>query len=397
MRYRQQLSVPYAYDVVFTRDLFRADNESLSEVLAQSEGPARMAVFIDEGMLANWPGLIQSITAWCEQRPGRIKLACAPVTVPGGEAVKNDLTFVQRMTHQFQRLELCRHSYVIAIGGGAVLDAVGLAAAVFHRGLRLIRVPTTVLSQDDSGVGVKNGINFDGVKNLIGCFAPPHAVLCDLNFLTTLDKRDWCGGVSEAFKVALIKDAEFLNELEALAPRIATRDLDAMQRVVERCALLHLDHIRAGGDPFETGSARPLDFGHWSAHKLESMTRNEIRHGEAVAVGVALDLFIAAKMGFITEADRDRICAAMETCGMALWHPALAKPSSVSELEVIKGLEEFRQHLGGRLTLTMPDGLGRKREIHELDAAHIRAGIEWLAARAGTTMAEAAARFARAV
>lgn len=391
MRYRQQLSVPFAFDVVFTRGLFEAGNAALAGVLPELPHPSKAAFFIDAGVLEHWPELPRQITAWCEAHGSRIKLAAAPVTVPGGEAVKNDLTFVQRMSHQFQRLELCRHSFVVAIGGGAVLDAVGLAAAVFHRGIRLIRVPTTVLSQDDSAMGVKNGINLDGVKNLIGAFAPPYAVLCDLNFLTTLQQRDWCGGVSEAFKVALIKDAAFLAELEALAPRIAARDLDAMARVVERCAVLHLDHIRTGGDPFESGSARPLDFGHWSAHKLESMTQNAVRHGEAVGIGIALDLFIAARLGLITGAERDRVCAAMETAGLSLWHPALAKPSSVSGLEIVKGLEEFRQHLGGELTLAMPDGLGRKCDIHELGHEHIRDGIAWLAARAGTTL-EAAAR-----
>ncbi|MCW8132215.1 MAG: 3-dehydroquinate synthase [Planctomycetota bacterium] len=389
MRYQQRLNVSFAYDVVFTRDLFAEDNAALAGVLPPSETPHKAAVFIDQGVLDATPGLAARISAWCAKHADRVALASAPVTVPGGEAVKNDLTFVQRMTHQFQRLELCRHSFVIAVGGGAVLDAVGLAAAVFHRGIRLIRVPTTVLSQDDSGMGVKNGINLDGVKNLIGAFAPPYAVLCDLQFLTTLERRDWCGGVSEAFKVALIKDAAFLAELEALAPRIAARDLDAMARVVERCAVLHLDHIAGGGDPFESGSARPLDFGHWSAHKLESMSRNAIRHGEAVGVGIALDLFLSAKMGLITEAERDRVCAAMEAAGLDLWHPMLARPHAELGLEVVKGLEEFRQHLGGRLTLAMPDGLGRKRDVHALDHAHIREGVAWLAARAGTTLEEA--------
>ena len=380
MRYRQQLNVPFAYDVVFTRDLFGAENESLAEVLPKdAHGPARLAFYIDQGVLNHWPNLPEMIKSWCARHADKVVLAANPTTVPGGEAVKNDLTFVQRMTHQFQRLQLCRHSYVVAVGGGAVLDAVGLAAAVFHRGIRLIRVPTTVLAQDDSGMGVKNGINLDGVKNLIGSFAPPHAVLCDVNFLTTLEDRDWSSGISEAFKVALIKDAAFLDELEVLAPRLAARDLDAMQRVVERCALLHLDHIRTGGDPFESGSARPLDFGHWSAHKLEAMTNYELRHGEAVAIGVALDLYIAARLGFISEAERDHVCAAMEACGMKLWHPALHKMSAVTgTLEVVKGLEEFRQHLGGRLTLSMPDGLGRKRDIHEMDLAHIEAGVRWL-------------------
>lgn len=382
MRYRQELNVPFTYEVVFTRDLFAPGNDTLAETIPHKDGPSRAAFFIDAGVLARHPGLPERIRAWAQAHPQVLTLAGTPMEVPGGETVKNDLTFVQRMTHQFQRMELCRHSYVVAVGGGAVLDAVGLAAAVFHRGIRLIRVPTTVLSQNDSGVGVKNGINLDGVKNLIGAFAPPYAVLNDALFLTSLEDRDWTSGLSETFKVALIKDAALLDELEGLAPRLRARDLDAMESMVQRCAVLHLDHIRQGGDPFEFGSARPLDFGHWSAHKLESMTHHALRHGEAVAIGIALDLFCAAKLGYITPAERDRACAVMEACGLVLWHPALQKRhGATNELLVTAGLEEFRQHLGGRLTLTFPDGLGRKREVHELSAEVVEAGVTWLAER----------------
>ncbi len=410
MRYRQKLEVPFEYDVVFTRDLFGERNETLTETLAvrsqadtdihtqtssptqPDAGPARVAVFVDAGVLQHWPDLIEKITAWTEARSEQVFLCAPPMTVPGGEEVKNDLLFVQRMTHQFQRLELCRHSYVMAIGGGAVLDAVGLAAAVFHRGLRLIRVPTTVLSQDDSGMGVKNGVNLDGVKNLIGTFAPPYAVINDSIFLTSLEDRDWYGGLSEAFKVALIKDASLLDELEALASPLANRDLEAMERMVQRCALIHLQHIRTGGDPFELGSARPLDFGHWSAHKLETMTKHELRHGEAVAIGIALDVYCAERMGFISRLERDRACGIMEACGLKLWHSALARRSSVNgTLQVMAGLEEFRQHLGGRLTLTMPNPTGKKIDIHALPTEFVEAGVQWLSQRNEKAQLEAQA------
>jgi len=380
MKYRQHIQVNFDYDVVFTRDLFASSNHTLAEVLPPGK-PARMAFFIDEGFLKHWPNLIDKIVLWCKNHESAVILAEKPMLVPGGEYVKNEQVFVHRMTHQLQRLQLCRHSYVVAIGGGAVLDAIGVAAAVFHRGVRLIRVPTTVLSQDDSAVGVKNSINLDGIKNLIGTFAPPYAVLNDGLFLETLEFRDWASGLSEAFKVALIKDASLLEELETLATSLAKRNLDAMERIVQRCAVLHLEHIAGGGDPFETGSARPLDFGHWSAHKLETMTNFEVRHGEAVAIGIALDLFCAAKLGFITEAERNKVCATMRRCGMKLWHPALARQSSATgTLAVVAGLEEFRQHLGGRLTLTMPDGLGKKREIHELAPSLVEEAIAWLKA-----------------
>ena len=112
------------------------------------------------------------------------------------------------------------------------------------------------------------------------------------------------------------------------------------------------------------------------------MTQYQVRHGEAVAIGVALDLHVASSLGYISIAERDRVCRAMEACGMALWHPTLAKRSGVTgKLQIVAGLEEFRQHLGGQLTLTMPDGLGKSREIHELRGELVEAGVLWLASR----------------
>src|SRR5204862_561409 len=128
-----------------------------------------------------------------------------------GERVKNKHDWVLRVHHAIERAGLCRHSFLAAVGGGAVLDMAGLAAATAHRGIRHIRIPTTVLSQNDSGIGVKNGVNAFGKKNFLGTFAPPFAVINDSGFLTTLDDRDWRSGIAEAIKVALIKDAPFFN------------------------------------------------------------------------------------------------------------------------------------------------------------------------------------------
>ena len=380
LKHRQEIQVPFAYDVVFTRDLFAVENRVLADTLPREDGgrPRRAIAFIDSGVADRWPGLGRRIEGWCAAHPSDLVLVAPPAVFPGGEDAKNDIELQRRITKDLERYQLCRHSYVLVVGGGAVLDAVGFAASLFHRGLRLIRIPTTVLSQSDSGVGVKNAINFDGVKNLIGTFSPPFAVLNDILFLEKLDDRDWIGGLSESFKVAAIKDLSFIEELERLAPRLAARDLDAMERVVIRCAILHMDHIRGGGDPFELGTARPLDFGHWSAHKLESLSGHDIRHGEAVALGVALDLHAASQMGHVTPAERDRVASAMEQCGLALWHPLLDSRTAAGDLRILEGLEEFRQHLGGRLTLTLPKGLGRKIEIHELAPDLVEEAVAWL-------------------
>ena len=241
-----------------------------------------------------------------------------PVSVLGGEAVKNDPQIIARLHALFHAHHLDRHSFALVLGGGAVQDAVGFAAATAHRGIRVVRVPTTVLSQNDSGVGVKNGVNLFGSKNFVGTFAPPFAVINDARFLVRLPPRDRVAGLAEAVKVALIRDVAFFESMERAADALATFDLDATEEVVRRCAALHLGHIATGGDPFELCSARPLDFGHWAAHKLESMTAHELRHGEAVAIGIVLDSRYAFEAGLLAEADCLRIHALMVLAALGL-------------------------------------------------------------------------------
>jgi 3-dehydroquinate synthase len=291
--------------------------------------------------------------------------------VPGGEAIKNDADGVGAIHAAIDAHRVDRHSYVVAIGGGAVLDAVGYAAATAHRGVRLVRVPTTTLSQDDSAVGVKNGINAFGKKNFVGSFAPPHAVVCDFDLLTTLADRDWRSGISEAVKVALLKDAAFFSWIERHASDLNARSLDAMAFLVHRSATLHLHHIATSGDPFELGSTRPLDFGHWAAHKLEQLTHHELRHGEAVSIGIALDSTYSALTGSLPHADWRRIITLFEAVGLPIWHAGLAAPGSGGRRAVLAGLEEFREHLGGRLTIMLLERIGSGFEVHELDEAKL--------------------------
>jgi 3-dehydroquinate synthase len=297
-----------------------------------------------------------------------MRLAGPILVVPGGETVKNDARHVEDILRVIQDAGLCRHSYVFAIGGGAVLDVVGYAAATAHRGVRLIRIPTTVLAQDDSAVGVKNGINAFGKKNYLGTFAPPYAVINDFNFLPTLVDRDWRGGIAEAVKAGLIRDAAFFDYIEAHASRLLGRDLAVMEEVVRRSAAIHLAHIATGGDPFELGSSRPLDYGHWAAHKLEQLTGYRMRHGEAVAIGMALDTTYAFLSGFLPEHDWRRVLEVLRALGLALYAPELGQhvDDETHPACVLRGLGEFREHLGGQLTIMLLKGIGQPFDVHEI-------------------------------
>ena len=376
MNVHPSITVQFAYPVISTRGIFREDNRVLFD--AMGSGSVPLIAFVDDGLLAHWPNLIEDIERWCRSH---VDLVTSVQTVPGGEGIKNDLDILDRFGRLARRFNLCRHSYVLIVGGGAVLDAVGFAASLTHRGLYQVRVPTTVLSQADSGVGVKNGMNRFGVKNYYGTFTPPAAVINDTEFLGTLSRRDWLSGIAEAVKVGAIKDRDFLDFLDENIEGLVERDLETMERTVAWCARLHIDHITTCGDPFETGSARPLDFGHWSAHRLESMTDNGLRHGEAVAVGIALDLHAAVDLGLITANACEYVCSILDRSGLALWHPALESRSESGELEVLVGIQEFREHLGGELTVAMPKGLGDKVDIHDLPEDLVIRSIEALKER----------------
>ncbi len=255
---------------------------------------------------------------------------------------------------------------------------VGLAASLGHRGVREIRVPTTVLAQDDSGVGIKNGIDAYGVKNYAGTFAPPFGVLIDFDFLKTLNTKYWTGGIAEAYKVAIIKDAEFLNYLYDHATDLKKRNQKIMEQVVQRSAIIHLKHIAENGDPFEFGTARPLDFGHWSAHKLEIMSGYELGHGQAVAIGIAIDSYYACQTNHITETEFNKIITALINTGLPIWSSLLERKTPGNELEILMGLDDFQEHLGGELHVTIPAPIGSRIEINDLDRTIIKQAIKYL-------------------
>ena len=367
---QQNIAVRFSYDVHFTRDLWSSDNPLLSQVIARDSKIAKsVIVIVDSGLLTHHPRLLSKIANYTDYYADKIKLAAEPIIVPGGEAAKNDPTLVDKIHSCIERVGLCRHSYVLAIGGGAVVDLAGYAAATAHRGIRLIRIPTTVLAQNDSGVGVKNGINALGKKNFLGTFAPPVAVLNDFNFLTTLEDRDWRSGIAEAVKVALIKDRSFFEFIRDRASDLARRDLKAMEQLIYRCCQLHLDHIASYGDPFEMGSSRPLDFGHWAAHKLEHLSDYRLRHGEAVAIGMALDCTYSYLTGLLTEAEWGQIIETLKQLEFKLYVPELGRDleNTNSKNSIFGGLVEFREHLGGDLAIMLLQEIGQGTEVNQVD------------------------------
>ena len=333
------------------------------EGIAHGSNTRKILFVIDQGFMDAGNDIITEIREYFKVNQA-VQLVPEIIMIPGGELVKNDVIYFDRILEAVNTCKIDRHSFIAAIGGGSLLDLVGYAAAVSHRGIRHIRIPTTVLSQNDSGIGVKNGINYFGKKNFLGTFAPPLAVFNDDFYLKTLNERHWRSGISEAVKVALIKDPDFFFWIEKNAAALVERDMKAMNYLIKRCAELHMQHI-AGKDPFESGSSRPLDFGHWSAHKLEQLSGFEVLHGEAVAMGMALDTVYSNLSGHLTDTESNRILDLLIKLGFELSHPIMQ--ISKSNSAILSGLEEFREHLGGELTIMLLDGIGSGFEVHHID------------------------------
>jgi 3-dehydroquinate synthase len=365
---QRQIQVGFNVQVFFTQNVFAPANSLLNEILlpADPDRSHRVLLVLDESLAHAQPALAAEIESWFAHASPRLNLVCPPLVIEGGERVKNSYFHVSEIHSHIDRFHIDRHSYVMAVGGGALLDMAGLAAATAHRGVRHVRIPSTTLSQADSGVGVKNGINAFGKKNFIGSFAPPFAVINDFALLDSLPDRDKRAGYVEAVKVALIRDRDFFEVIEADAARLREFEPQSMQRLIRRCAELHLDHIATGGDPFEFGSARPLDFGHWSAHKLEQISEYKIRHGEAVAIGIALDVLYSRDLGFLAAAAAERVLSLLETLGFDLFANELLHTDSNHALLLLSGLEEFREHLGGELAITLLKGIGQGFEVNQM-------------------------------
>jgi 3-dehydroquinate synthase len=357
-------SVSWVHRLRFTDDAF-AKNDSVETILDELK-PTKLMIVLDEGIQDTNKPFMKSLESWFDQQTIPV---FEPIVVQGGEVAKNKMEVVSSIFDAVDSFGICRKSCVLVIGGGAVLDAAGYASSVAHRGIPIIRMPSTTLSQCDSGVGVKNGINHFGKKNFIGVFDPPFAVVNDNRLLRSLSNRHWRSGLSEVIKVALVKDVDLFEMVERHADKLIDRDEEVMKNLVKQSAILHLKHITDGGDPFERLDARPLDFGHWAAHKLEQLTNNELTHGEAVSIGLAIDLRCSTALGLLKESTANRIIELLQKVGLPTNHPSIADDA------LLDGIEEFRQHLGGRLTLLMLEDIAKSVNVHSLETCIVRQAI----------------------
>ena len=370
--------IHYRYDVLFENQVFTTTNPTFRDTVKTSHSDkVAVCFFIDSGVFKTNKHLCNDIEKYCDFYSNDLQLIGKPRQVSGGESIKTSKE-INAIYSVLLDYRLDRHAFVVIIGGGAVLDAIAYACATFHRGIKTVRMPSTVLAQNDAGIGVKNGYNAFDNKNLIGTFSPPFAVINDYSLLQSLPRRERIAGLAEAIKVAAIKDADFFEWMESHISDLRAFDTEATRYAIARCAQLHLQQICEGGDPFESGNKRPLDYGHWCAHKLETMSHYQICHGEAVAIGMALDARYAVNSGLLQESAAQRLINLLANLGFSLYHNALHKIDDRGSHLVLQGIEEFRQHLGGTLSITLLTQIGVCEEVNTIEPNKMLTAIDWL-------------------
>jgi len=381
--YHQEFEVLCRYDVHFTDDLFDPANPLLPSVFVDPgpDGRFHVGVCLDEGLVNAQPDLPNRIGAYFDAHEARLKLAGEPAVLPGGEARKGDWEAMLDAVWHFGTPRFGRQDYAMIIGGGAILDLVGFALSIVYRGGRQVRVPTTVLAQCDGGVQVRTFVNEVGRKDFASTLAPPFAVINDRAMLRSLGRREWIAGTAEAFKIALCADEALFDFLCDSGPSIGDRDEDVMARIIQRSAVLHLDRIRGEVMTFGTGRDQPVDLGHWVGHRLEAMSRYWLPHGQAIAVGIAVDCACARRLGLISEDDLERVLDGLIRAGLPIYHKHLADRTAHGQLKLLASLEDMRHRFGPSVTVTLPDRIGHAVAVRAPDRSVLSRALAELAIR----------------
>lgn len=352
-------------DIRFKRGCLSPAAPELAQMLMRREPskPARAIPVVDSGLLLARPRLLQELGAYA--RAHNISL-CEEALLPGGARARLGEDYAASLRERFHQASLDRHCHVLALGGGSLQDAAAFAAATYRRGLRLTRLPSTVLSQCATASAMRCGLDALGGKDILGCFAPPFGLLIDTELPETQDERSRRFGVAEALRAALVHDARFFEWLKD-----QPSPLERADELTRRAALLGLEHVLHGGDPFEHGQGRRLDFGGWAAPRLEQAG---LTHGEALAVGMALDTVLSTLLSGLHLAEAQQILQLLEHLGLPLWHEALERLDETA-------LEEYRRQQGGTLAVTLLRRPGGAMLASEVPYNALREAVKQLGQR----------------
>jgi 3-dehydroquinate synthase len=290
---------------------------------------------------------------------------CKVITIGTGESIKN-LKTVENIYQQLLAFGADRLTFLVGIGGGIVCDITGFVASTFMRGLRFGYVATTLLSQVDASVGGKNGVNFQGYKNIVGVFNQPEFVICDLSLLTTLPDREISCGFAEIVKHGAIADAEMFAYLEENAVRALSLDLSVIEKLVYES--IRIKTAVVNRDELEKGERRKLNFGHTFGHAIEKTA--DISHGEAVSVGMIIAATVSEAKGLLKNTDTKRLQRLLQDL-------ALPTRIAVDTDRVWDALQKDKKREGDTIHFVLLERIGRT-VVRRLSMEDVRVGMKYL-------------------
>jgi 3-dehydroquinate synthetase len=367
VRTQQEIS----YEVRFRNDVFRLDRTDLLETGSDAVDGLRRVVVIDHNVERLHGAKIR---AYFEHHG----VECAAMVVRADETVK-DFDTAARIVEELDSFGIARRQEpVIVIGGGVLMDIVGLVASLYRRGTPFVRVPTTLIGLIDAGVGAKTGVNFNGHKNRLGTYAPAALTLMDRTFLATVDRRHIGNGLAEILKVALIKDFALFELLEKYSGLLLAEKFQGHTRTGDRAAVAvlraathdMLEELQP--NLWEAELERCVDYGHTFSPTVEMLALPALLHGEAVCVDMALTTVVAYLRGLVTQEERDRILAVMSAMELPTWHPLL-------DPEVLAtALEDTVRHRDGQQRLPLPVGIGGVTFVNDVTKHELKTAVAML-------------------
>jgi 3-dehydroquinate synthase len=283
------------------------------------------------------------------------------ISISPGESMKS-ISSSDMLWNRFAELRADRKTVVVAVGGGVIGDLAGFIAATYTRGLRFFQVPTTLLSQVDSSVGGKVGVNLPIAKNMIGAFWQPRGVLIDTQTLNTLPQREYLSGLAEVVKYGVILDADFFRYLETHTNELLTKNATALAQVISRCCRLKADVVEKD-EREETGLRAVLNYGHTFAHAFEACTAyGKLLHGEAVSIGMQCAARLALLLGRVDSTFLERQTNLLRTLELPLETPA------IPESEILQAMQQDKKVEHGKLRFVLPTRMGHVELVHNIPA-----------------------------
>jgi 3-dehydroquinate synthetase len=359
------------YEVRLRDNLFRSDRTDLLEIGSHGDGGGRLRRFIV--IDSNVDLLHGDIIRDYLERHG---VEYAIVAIQADETVK-DFSTVTRIVEELDKFGIDRRQEpVIVIGGGVLMDIVGLAASLYRRGTPFLRVPTTLVGLVDAGVGAKTGVNFEGHKNRLGTYAPAELTLLDRTFLATVDRRHISNGLAEILKIALIKDFGLFRLLEEHGSRLLDEKFQGETATGDKAAVdvlgaaIHNMLEELQPNLWESNLERCVDYGHTFSPTTEMRALPALLHGEAVCIDMALTTVMAHQRGLLSEDERDRVLAVMDGLELPVWNSAL-QPEVLAQ-----ALEDTVRHRDGQQRLPLPVGIGDVTFVNDVTDEEIRAALE---------------------